>query len=47
MQTMDASLAGLVNAGRITMAAAEARSSSAEELGRLIHGGLAQAGMAA
>jgi twitching motility protein PilT len=47
MQTMDASLAGLVNAGRITMTAAESRSSNAEELRRLIQSGLAPAGIAA
>jgi twitching motility protein PilT len=36
MQTMDASLAGLVKAGHITMASAEARSSQPAELRRLI-----------
>jgi twitching motility protein PilT len=36
MQTMDASLAGLVRAGRITPAVAETRSSSPEELRKLI-----------
>jgi twitching motility protein PilT len=36
MQTMDASLAGLVKAGHITMAAAESRSSQPAELRRLI-----------
>jgi twitching motility protein PilT len=36
MQTMDASLAGLVKAGHITMASAEARSSQPVELRRLI-----------
>jgi twitching motility protein PilT len=36
MQTMDASLAGLVRAGRITMAQAEARSSTPDELRRLL-----------
>ena len=36
MQTMDASLAGLVRAGRITQAMAETRSSSPEELRKLI-----------
>ena len=36
MQTMDASLAGLVRAGRISIESAEARSSSPEELRKLI-----------
>ena len=36
MQTMDASLAGLVRAGKITEAIAETRSSSPEELRKLI-----------
>ena len=36
MQTMDASLAGLVRAGRITQDVAESRSSSPEELRKLI-----------
>jgi twitching motility protein PilT len=36
MQTMDTSLAGLVRAGRISLASAEARSSSPEELRKLI-----------
>jgi twitching motility protein PilT len=36
MQTMDASLAGLVNAGHITIAMAEARSGQPAELRRLI-----------
>ena len=36
MQTMDASLAGLVRAGHITMAAAESRSSQPAELRRLV-----------
>jgi twitching motility protein PilT len=36
MQTMDTSLAGLVRAGRITQAIAETRSSSPEELRKLI-----------
>src|SRR3954464_7303776 len=36
MQTMDASLAGLVKAGHITMAAAEARSGQRAELRRLV-----------
>jgi twitching motility protein PilT len=42
MQTMDASLAGLVRAGRITMATAESRSSNPSELRRLVEGGGAQ-----
>ena len=36
MQTMDASLASLVRAGRITMAAAETRSSQPAELRKLV-----------
>jgi len=36
MQTMDASLVGLVRAGKITMAQAEARSSTPDELRRLL-----------
>jgi twitching motility protein PilT len=36
MQTMDTSLAGLVNAGHITMAQAETRSGQPAELRRLI-----------
>jgi twitching motility protein PilT len=36
MQTMDASLAGLVRSGRITQEVAETRSSSVEELRKLI-----------
>jgi len=36
MQTMDASLAGLVREGKITRKVAEARSSTPEELGRLL-----------
>jgi twitching motility protein PilT len=39
MQTMDASLAGLVRAGTITMATAETRSSQPTELRRLVQGG--------
>jgi twitching motility protein PilT len=39
MQTMDASLAGLVRAGKITMAAAESRSSQPAELRKLVQGG--------
>jgi twitching motility protein PilT len=38
MQTMDASLAGLVNLGKITMAVAESRSSQPVELRRLAQG---------
>jgi twitching motility protein PilT len=38
MQTMDASLAGLVRAGRITMSAAEARASEPSELRKLVQG---------
>ena len=38
MQTMDASLAGLVRQGKITMATAESRSSQPVELRRLIQG---------
>jgi twitching motility protein PilT len=37
MQTMDASLAGLVRAQKITMAAAESRSSQPAELRKLVH----------
>src|ERR671933_476813 len=39
MQTMDSSLAGLVRAGKITMAVAETRSSQPTELRRLVHEG--------
>jgi len=39
MQTMDAALAGLVRAGKISQRLAEARSSTPEELKRLIGGG--------
>src|SRR5262249_49755525 len=39
MQTMDASLAGLVRDRRITMAVAESRSSQPVELRRLVQGG--------
>src|SRR5919201_4778762 len=39
MQTMDASLAGLVRAQKITLAAAESRSSQPAELRKLIQGG--------
>jgi len=39
MQTMDASLAGLVRAGRITMEVAESRSSTPAELRKLVHEG--------
>jgi twitching motility protein PilT len=38
MQTMDASLAGLVRAQKITMAVAESRSSQPAELRKLVHG---------
>jgi twitching motility protein PilT len=38
MQTMDASLAGLVRSGQITQKLAEARSSTPDELGRLLVG---------
>jgi twitching motility protein PilT len=37
MQTMDASLAGLVRDQKITMAAAEARSSEPAEMRKLVH----------
>jgi twitching motility protein PilT len=37
MQTMDASLAGLVRENKITMAAAEARSSEPAEMRKLVH----------
>jgi twitching motility protein PilT len=37
MQTMDASLASLVRAGRITLAAAETRSSQPAELRKLVN----------
>ena len=39
MQTMDASLAGLVRAGKITRQLAESRSTTPEELRRLLGGG--------
>jgi twitching motility protein PilT len=42
MQTMDASLAQLVRAGKITRALAESRAHSAEEFRRLLGGGLGQ-----
>ncbi|MEA2282543.1 MAG: twitching motility protein PilT [Solirubrobacteraceae bacterium] len=45
MQTMDASLAGLVRANRITMAAAETRSSQPAELRKLVEAEGAIAGM--
>jgi twitching motility protein PilT len=38
MQTMDASLAGLVRAQKITLAVAESRSSQPAELRKLVHG---------
>jgi twitching motility protein PilT len=48
MQTMDTSLAGLVRDGRITMKAAEARSSNPDELRKLVQSGPdAALGMAA
>ncbi|HEX5782112.1 MAG TPA: ATPase, T2SS/T4P/T4SS family, partial [Solirubrobacteraceae bacterium] len=43
MQTMDASLAGLVRSNKITMAAAEARSSEPSEMRKLVHSGVEQA----
>jgi twitching motility protein PilT len=43
MQTMDASLAGLVRHGQITLQMAESRSSNPKELRRLVEGGGAQA----
>src|SRR3712207_5240772 len=43
MQTMDASLAGLVREGKITMAVAETRSSHPAELRKLVQGDLAVA----
>jgi twitching motility protein PilT len=46
MQTMDAALAGLVRAGKITQRAAEQRSSTPDELRRLL-GGTGGLGMAA
>jgi twitching motility protein PilT len=39
MQTMDTSLAGLIREGRITQGLAEARSSTPEELRRLLGAG--------
>jgi twitching motility protein PilT len=39
MQTMDASLAGLVRSGRVTLAVAQQRAHSAEELNRLLSSG--------
>jgi twitching motility protein PilT len=44
MQTMDASLASLVRAGRITRAMAEERSSTPDELRRLMGAGAAAPG---
>jgi Tfp pilus assembly pilus retraction ATPase PilT len=38
MQTMDASLAGLVRAQRITMAVAESRATNPAEMRKLVHG---------
>jgi twitching motility protein PilT len=44
MQTMDAALAGLIRAGKITQRLAEQRSSTPEELRRLLgFGGMAAA----
>jgi len=43
MQTMDASLAQLVRAGKITRALAESRAHSVEELRRLIGGAMTSA----
>jgi twitching motility protein PilT len=43
MQTMDTSLAGLVRQGKITQSLAEARSSTPEELRRLLGAGSLQA----
>jgi twitching motility protein PilT len=42
MQTMDTSLAGLVRAGRITLATAESRSSNPVELRKLVHSAATQ-----
>src|SRR4051812_24758819 len=44
MQTMDAALADLVRAGKITRELAIARAGNADELGRLLGGGVAQPG---
>ncbi|HEY6886651.1 MAG TPA: type IV pili twitching motility protein PilT, partial [Solirubrobacter sp.] len=44
MQTMDSSLAGLVRAGKITMATAESRSSQPVEMRRLVQGIASAAG---
>jgi twitching motility protein PilT len=46
MQTMDAALADLVRGGRITRELAESRSSTPEELKRLLEGGIGNAGAA-
>jgi twitching motility protein PilT len=46
MQTMDAALADLVRGGRITRELAESRSSTPEELKRLLEGGVGNAGAA-
>jgi twitching motility protein PilT len=46
MQTMDAALADLVRGGMITRELAEARSSTPEELKRLLEGGVGSAGEA-
>ena len=42
MQTMDASLAGLVRAGKITMAVAEQQSSEPAEMRKLVHADVLQ-----
>jgi twitching motility protein PilT len=47
MQTMDAALAQLVRAGRITQRLAEARSSTPDELRRLLGGSAGELGLAA
>src|SRR3954468_15713447 len=47
MQTMDAALADLVRGGRITRELAESRSSTPEELKRLLESGVGNAGAAA
>src|SRR3954465_10078656 len=46
MQTMDAALADLVRGGKITRQLAESRSSTPEELKRLLEGGVGNAGAA-
>ena len=47
MQTMDASLAGLIRAGRITRQLGESRAHSVEELRRLLGGAVQPGAMAA